>query len=327
VVAVRTKQLRRRCRWKSPRQSHVRSTRAVNEYHEFTGHVEAVERVAIRPRVSGFISAVKFDEGQEVRAGDVLFVIDPRPYEAELKRAKAELTCAVTARALAQSERERAEQLLAARAIWREEFDSRLAGSEQADAQVAAAEAAVEAVALNVTCTQVRASILGLVSKAVVTIGNLLTASSTLLTTLVSIDPVYVTFEDDDQQLLRYIAVHDGYQTGRIAEADVLVGLAGEEGTPHASKLVFRNTEVDPRTGTIRARAQLANPQRIFTPDMFARVTLADRQSYSAVLIKDSAIGTDQNLRFVYVRGADNRIEQRALKLGPTLVCESSIRA
>lgn len=293
--------------------------RSVNEYHEFTGHVEAVERVEIRPRVSGYIAAVKFAEGQEVKQGDVLFVIDPRPYEAELKRAKAQLAHAVTARALARSERERASKLLAARAISREEFDARVSGSEQADAEVQGADAAVDAAALNMTFTQVRAPISGLVSKAAITTGNLVSAGQTLLTTLVSIDPVYVTFEGEEQQLLRYVAVHEGQRTGRIADASVLVGLSNETGTPHAGRLVFLDNEVDAQTGTIRARAQLANPDRRFTPGMFARVKLADREPYAAVLIKDSAVGTDQNLRFALVVGQDNRIQQRTLELGPTI--------
>jgi RND family efflux transporter MFP subunit len=293
-------------------------TRSVTEFEEFTGHIEAVERVEIRPRVSGFISSVEFAEGEEVRKGDVLFVIDARPYEAELKRAKAELARAITARVLAKSERERATSLLEVRAISREEFDSRVAVSEQSGAQVEAAQAAVDAAALNMTFTRVHAPISGLIGKAEITTGNLVTAGATLLTTLVSIDPVYVVFEGDEQQVLRHAAA--GRESkGRLANVPVWVGLSGEEGHPREGKLVFLNNEIDAQTGTIRARGRLDNADRHYTPGMFARVKLAGSEGYNAVLVKDSAVGTDQNLRFVFVVGGDNRLQQRTLELGPTV--------
>jgi multidrug efflux system membrane fusion protein len=167
----------------------------ITEFDEFTGRFTAVDRVELRPRVSGYISSVSFTEGHEVKKGDVLFVIDPRPYDAEYKRAQAQLASARTQLSLAKSEHVRAQTLLEARAISKEEFDARVSGAEEAAANVQAAEAAVDAAKLNVTFTRVRAPISGLVSRAEVTAGNLVTSDQTLLTTLVSIDPIYVEFE------------------------------------------------------------------------------------------------------------------------------------
>jgi multidrug efflux system membrane fusion protein len=294
-------------------------SRPVKDYQEFTGHVEAVERVEIRPRVSGYISSVQFVEGKDVRKGDVLFVIDQRPYEAELKRVKAELARAVTAQSLAKSERERATTLLDLHAISREEFDARVAGSEQSGAQVQAAQAAVDAAELNMTFTQVRAPIAGLIGKAEVTPGNLVTNGQTLLTTLVSIDPVYVAFEGDEQQVLRHAGVRGASTNTKEPNVPVWIGLAGEGGYPHQGNLVFLNNEIDPATGTIRARGKFDNAERRFTPGMFVRLKLEDNERYDAVLIKDSAIGTDQSLRYVLVVDGDNRAQYRNVHLGPSV--------
>ncbi len=180
--------------------------RPITEFDEFTGRFAAVDRVELRPRVSGYIASVNFTEGHEVHKGDVLFVIDPRPYEAEFKRAEAELARATTQLNLAHSEHVRAQSLLEARAISKEEFEARVSSSEQATANVQAADAALDAAKLNLTYTQVHAPISGLVSRAEVTAGNLVTADQTLLTRLVSIDPIYVEFEGDEQVYLKYAA-------------------------------------------------------------------------------------------------------------------------
>lgn len=293
-------------------------SRPVKDYQEFTGHIEAVERVEIRPRVSGYISTVQFVEGKEVRKGDVLFAIDPRPYDAELKRAKADLARALTAQALAKSERERATTLLDLHAISREEFDARVAGSEQAGAQVQAAQAAVDAAELNVTFTQVRAPISGLIGKAEVTPGNLVTSGQSLLTTLVSIDPVYVSFEGDEQQALRHAGIRAGTKSTQ-ANVPVWIGLADESGYPHQGALVFLNNEIDAATGTIHARGKFDNADRRFTPGMFVRLKLEDSNRYDAVLIKDSAVATDQNLRYVLVVDGGNRAQYRTVQLGPNI--------
>jgi len=294
-------------------------TRNVTELDEFTGRFQAVERVEIKPRVSGYIASVNFTEGHEVKKGDVLFVIDPRPYAAELKRTQAELARATTQRTLARSVRNRAIKLLDQHAISQEEFDTRVAGSEQAGANVEAARAAVEAAQLNLGFTRIQAPISGLVSRAAITAGNVVTSGETLLTTIVSLDPIYVEFEGDEQVFLKYAALaREGERSGsQDAGSPVWVGLADEDGTPHEGTLVFLDNELNPQTGTIRARGRLDNHERRFTPGLFARVKLAGGGSHSALLINDSAIGTDQNLKYVYTVGPDHKVEYRPVKLGP----------
>jgi RND family efflux transporter MFP subunit len=294
-------------------------SRAVNEFDEFTGRFEAVERVEVRPRVSGYIASVNFIEGREVNKGDVLFVIDPRPYEAEYKHAKAQVEQARTQLALAKSERDRAVKLLDSHAISQEEFDTRAAGSDQAGANVEAAEAALDSAGLNLTFTRVTAPISGRISRAQVTTGNLVTAGQTELTTLVSLDPIYVSFDDDEQGFLKYNkqARNGDHASARDSQNTVLVGLADENGYPHQGVMVFVDNELNPSTGTIRGRARLDNHERIFTPGLFARIKLLGRDKYNALLINDSAVGTDQSVKYVFVVGADNKVQYRPVKLGP----------
>jgi multidrug efflux system membrane fusion protein len=293
--------------------------RPVTDFDEFTGKFVAVERVELRPRVSGYISSVELQAGQEVKKGDVLFTIDQRPYQAEFKRAQAELTRARTQLALSASERERAVKLLEQRAISREEFDSRVAGNEQADANVQAAAAALDTAALNLSFTQVRSPIAGLVSREEVTTGNLVAAGQTLLTTVVSVDKIYVEWEGDEQVYLKYAALtrKGDITNARDATTPVWVGLADESDTPHEGKMVFIDNALDPQTGTIRARALLDNAERRFTPGLFARVKLVGSAKYDALLVNDSAIGTDQNVRYVFALDKDNKARYRPVKLGP----------
>lgn len=289
-------------------------TRPVTDYEEFTGRITAVEHVEIRPRVSGYIASVDFTAGREVRKGDVLFTIDPRPYAAELKRAQADLARAKTALVLAQSERERAVKLLNAHAISQEEFDTRSSGSEQATANVQAAEAAMETAALNLSFTRVQAPIAGQVSKAAITVGNLVSAGETLLTTLVSIDPVYVEFDGDESLYSNRLA-----RSQQDKGSPLWVGIGGEQGHPHQGRLVFLDNQLDPATGTLHARGLLDNDERLFTPGMFARVKLTGSAEYQAVLVKDSAVGTDQNVKYVLVVNEQNQVEYRPVKLGPVV--------
>jgi RND family efflux transporter MFP subunit len=292
--------------------------RQITDFQEFTGRIEAVERVELRPRVSGTIESVAFRDGAAVNKGDVLFVIDPRPYDAALKRARAELTRAESAHRQARSERERAVKLLALHALSQEEFDARTAGSEKADADVQAAQAAVDAAQLDLAFTRVRAPISGMVGKAEITTGNFVNSGETLLTRLVSIDPVYVSYEGDEAAYLRQ-AQHTREQNGSAAARKaprVWVGLTNEEGYPHEGVMVFTDNELNSATGTIRARARLSNRDRLFTPGLFARVRLGEGASHSAVLIDDAAVGTDQTRRFVYVVKADNTLEYRTVELG-----------
>lgn len=295
--------------------------RPVTEFDEFTGRLVAVERVEVRPRVSGYIESVSFAAGREVRKGDILFTIDPRPYEAELKRTKAELARARTQLALARSERERAVKLLNLHAISKEEFDSRVAGSEQAAANVDAASAAVDTAALNLSFTKVRSPIAGLASREEVTAGNFVASGQTLLTTVVSVDKIYVEFEGNEQVYLKYAALARKGEIDRPRDGNnpIWVGLANEAGTPHEGKLVFIDNALDPHTGTIRARGLLDNSDRRFTPGLFARVKLVGSGEHDALLIRDSAVGTDQNVRYVLAVGADNTVQYRAVKLGPVV--------
>ena len=294
-------------------------SKPITEFDEFTGRLEAVERVELRPRVSGYVTAARFEQGHEVKRGDVLYVIDPRPYEATLKHARAELARARTQAELARSERERATRLIEKHAISQEEFDARTAGNEQAAANVAAAEAAVDAAALDLSFTQVRAPIDGLVGRAEVTAGNFVSAGQSLLTTVVSIDPIYVAFDGDEQVYLKYVnmELRGERQSSRTAPNPVWVGLADEQGHPHQGHMVFLDNELDPNTGTIHARGLFANKDRRFTPGMFARVKLIGSAEYNALLINDSAVGTDQSVKFVLKVGADNKVEYAPVKLGP----------
>jgi RND family efflux transporter MFP subunit len=300
-------------------------TRTVTDSESFSGRFDAVHHVDIRPRVTGYISSVNFVDGSIVHKGQLLFVIDPRPYEADYQRAQADLDQARAQAALAKAERIRAVSLFAAHAISKDEFDTRTANERQSAASVEAAKAAVAAAQLNLTFTRVTAPITGRVSRAIVTAGNLVTNGQTLLTTVVSLDPIYVQFNADEQAYLsfeKYAGRSARRQAARGAGPDALgnavyVGLADEQGYPHEGHLVFMDNSLDATTGTIYARALLANPDGRFVPGLFARIKLIGNDHYPAVLVNDSAIGTDQTLRYVLLLGADNRVELRPVELGP----------
>jgi multidrug efflux system membrane fusion protein len=277
-------------------------TRDVAQWDEFTGRVQAVETVELRPRVSGYVQEVAYREGQDVKKGDLLFVIDPRPYKAALDQAQANLERARAEQKLAQTQDRRAQTLIDAKAISREEFEIRKAASSQGDAGVRAAEAAVAAARLDLQFTQVRSPIDGRAGRAMVTEGNLAQTDATLLTTLVSQDPMYVYFDSDEQAFLRYAALaRKGERDG--VRNPVRIGLADEEGYPHAGTVDFIDNQVDSATGTIRARAVVANPDRVFTPGLFARVQLKGTGRFKAMLVDDKAVLTDQDRKYVYVLG------------------------
>ena len=291
-------------------------SRQIQDSDEFTGRFEAVERVEIRPRVSGYIASVNFVQGREVSKGDVLFVIDPRPYEASLQQAQAQLAQARSQLTLATSEQDRAIKLVAAHAISREELESRDAALQQANANVAGAQAAVDTAALNVSFTRVTSPITGVVSKAEITTGNLVTSGQTLLTTVVSVDPIYVSFQGDEQGFLNFMNyARDGGDAD--ATHPVFVGLANEEGYPHQGAMAFVDNEIDAATGTVRARGRLDNHDHQFTPGMFARVKVTGTKTFAALLINESAVGTDQGLKYVLRVGSGSTIEYRQVKLGP----------
>jgi multidrug efflux system membrane fusion protein len=289
--------------------------RVVREWDEFTGRVTAVETVELRPRVSGYIERVAYVEGQEVREGDLLFVIDRRPYLAELARAEAAVERARSQARLAGTQDARARALAEAKLISRDDAESRHANSDQSKAAVREAEAALAAARLNLSFTEVRAPISGRAGRALVTTGNLAQADATLLATVVSLDPVQVYFESDEQTYLRYTALARSGERA-ASQNPVRVGLANETGFPHAGAVDFVDNQVDPRTGTIRARAVLPNPDRIFTPGLFARVQVEGSGRFPALLVDDKAVLTDQDRKYVWVVGAGNTAERRDVVLG-----------
>jgi RND family efflux transporter MFP subunit len=293
----------------------------VKDWDEFTGRLQAVETVEIRPRVSGYIDKVAFTEGSLVKRGTLLFVIDPRPYQAEFDRAAADLKRFKTALDLGRTELVRVQRLKESGAVSEEELDERKSTVAQAEANVSGAQAALEAAALNLNFTKVSSPIDGRVSRAEVTRGNLVTGGAnggTLLSSVVSMDPIYIYFDADEQSYLRYVqiarsgAAPASHDTGK----PVQVGLANEEGFPHTGTVDFVDNQLNPQTGTIRARAVLQNKDGQFTPGLFARVQLLGGSEYSAILIDDRAVNTDQSQKYVLLLGANNQIEYRKVKLG-----------
>jgi multidrug efflux system membrane fusion protein len=295
--------------------------REIAEWDEFTGRLEAVDQVEIHPRVTGYIKRVTFAEGKEVKKGEVLFEIDPRPYEADLARAEAELESARSAASLAKSEVQRAGKLVAMQAISREEFDSRTSAEVQGGAQVRALEAAVQTARLNLEWTRVRSPIAGRVSNALVTAGNLVQAgppAGAVLTTVVSVDSMYLYFDSDEQTYLRYAsrARSSGGTNWRTARLPVYLGLANESGFPHEGRLDFVDNQVDPKSGTIRTRAVFSNRSRALTPGLFARVKLVGTEKVNTTLVRDAAIGTDQDRKFVLVVGPGDTLAYRPIVPG-----------
>ncbi|WP_425354708.1 efflux RND transporter periplasmic adaptor subunit [Burkholderia ambifaria] len=290
--------------------------RTVHVTDEFNGRVEAVDAVELRPRVSGYLERVAYKEGDRVVRGAVLFVIDQRPYRIALDRANAHLQRARATVNLAQLQYKRVQTLIASRATSQEELDSTRAADAQARADLSAAEAAVADAKLNLGFTEVRAPISGRVGRALVTTGNLASADQTLLTTLVSQDPVYVYFDCDEQSYLRYSAQRIDPRGRAIGANPVRIGLANETGFPHAGTVDFLDNRLDPATGTIRARARLANPDHVFTPGLYARVQLTSGRDDRALLIDDKAVLTDQDRKYVYVVGPGDKALRRDVTIG-----------
>ncbi len=287
--------------------------KSIAETQEFSGRLEAIERVEIRPRVSGYITAVNFKPGAEVKKGDVLFVIDQRPYQAEYDRAEAAAKSARAKAELAKLELTRAERLLGDKAIAQREYDERAAGLKELDATARAAEAQAQAAKLNLAYTRVTAPIDGRVSKAEITLGNLVDASA-VLTSVVSLDRIYASFDGDEETYLR---VSKDAHAGRAVA--VQVGLAGEEGFPHEGKLEFVDNQLDNRTGSVRMRATFENKDRAMAPGLFARVQIGGGNLKNALLITDRAVGTDQSRKFVFVVDKDGKAEYRTVTLGPVV--------
>ena len=291
----------------------------INEWDEFTGRLEAPESVEVRPRVSGYIDRVAFREGSLVKKGDLLFQIDPRPFEAEVKRLQAQVQQARASQTRAANEARRGERLRQSNAISAELADARASAAAEAQAAVAAAQAELDNAKLNLSFTRITAPIDGRVSRAEITEGNLVGAGQSLLTTLVSTDKVYAYFDADERVFLKYVelARQSGGQTGDASP--VYLGLSSEDGNPHLGQLDFLDNQVNPQTGTIRGRAVFDNRDGRFTPGLYARLKLVGSGTYDSALIQDAAVGTDLGKKFVLVLDKDNAVQYRAIELGPKL--------
>jgi multidrug efflux system membrane fusion protein len=297
--------------------AHVVSER-LTEWDTFTGRLEAPQNVELRPRVSGYIDIVAFEEGAIVEAGEPLFFIDNRPFKAEVKRLEADLATAHARLELAESEYNRAQNLVAKEAISVEVLDSRRAQFSEARAQKESVQASLELARLQLSYTRVEAPITGRVSRALVTKGNYVNAGQSLLTSLVSTDKVYAYFDADEQTYLNYVKLdkEGSRPSSRNTPNPVLMGLASDNDFPHEGVIDFVDNRINPTSGTIRGRAVFDNTQGDFIPGLFARIKLVGSASYEGILIDDKAIGTDLSKKYVLVLSENNIVQYRAVELG-----------
>ena len=312
--------------------------REVVDYEDFTGRTEAVESVEIRARVTGYLDQLLFKEGAEVKKGDLLFQIDPRPFQAEHNQALSQVVLRQANLKFREAELARNKLIFAKGALTQSELDQSVAARDEALAAVAAAEASTEYTKLNLEFTRIAAPVDGRISRAQVTPGNLVQADQTLLTTLVSVDPMYVYFDVDERAILRIqTSVREGkIQPRQGKEIPVLMGLATEEGFPHHGTIDFGDNRVDPSTGTIRVRGVFANPKpdrgdRVLMPGLFARVRVPVGDPYAALMVAERALGTDQGQKLVYVVNDKKEVEYRPVKIGKLYdglrVVEEGLRA
>ena len=294
----------------------------VSAWDEFSGRLEAVERVDIRSRVAGTIQSVQFREGALVKKGDLLLTIDPAPYAAEVERADAQVASAQARVAQARGEHERSQRLWSEQAISRREFDERLNGKGEADANLRAAQAALQTASLSLGYTQVRAPVSGRVGRLEVTVGNLVAAEpgSPVLTTLVSVSPIYASFDADEQVVAKALKDVQGSSASRnLDRIPVQMGTAASTDTPFEGKLQLVDNQVDAKSGTVRARAVFDNKDGQLMPGQFARIRMGQATTATALLVNERAIGTDQNKKFVMVVGADNKAIYREITLGASI--------
>ncbi len=287
----------------------------ITDWHAYSGRLEAVGRVEIRPQVSGTITAVHFKDGSLVSQGDELFTIDPRPYQAAVDRAKAQLEGARARVVYAASELRRAQRLLAANAVAKRDFEQKRNEARVASADQSAAVAALEAAQLDLEHTRIVAPIAGRVSRAEVTLGNVVQAGANapVLTSLVSVDKVYAAFDLDEQSYLRLM----NRQGNRQGDAmQVALGLGNESGYPRVGRLASIDNSMDVASGTIRVRAIFDNKDQALLPGLYARIRVSDGAPRQAVLIDEKAIGTDQDKRFVLVLNDEDKTAYRQVTLG-----------
>jgi multidrug efflux system membrane fusion protein len=296
----------------------------VSAWDEFSGRLEAVERVDIRSRVAGTIQSVHFREGALVKKGDLLLTIDPAPYAADVERADAQVAAAQARVTQAKGEQERSQRLWSEQAISKREFDERTNGKGEADANLRAAQAALQTAQLSLGYTQVRAPVSGRVGKLEVTVGNLVAAGpgAPVLTTLVSVSPIYASFDADEQvvaKALKDVGGNGGPASRSLERIPVQMGTAASTDTPFEGKLQLVDNQVDARSGTVRARAVFDNKDGQLMPGQFARIRMGQATKGTALLINERAVGTDQNKKFVLVVGADNKAVYREVTLGASV--------
>ena len=300
--------------------------REVTDYVDFTGRTEAVHSVDIRPRVTGYLVKMPFQEGVEVKAGDLLFIVDPRPYQAQVDQAQGQVDLYQAQLKLAKVtlSRDRAINSLSPGSISQQQFDQEQAVVDEAEARVAAYRKSMEIYKLSKEFTQVVAPIDGQISRYYLTLGNLVNQDTTLLTTIVSVDPMYAYFEMDEPTLLRLRKVNNaGRKRSSLDEKKmpVQIGVQGEEGFPHEGTINFFNNQVNPTTGSILVRGVFPNPapeggERLLTPGMFVRIRLPIGQPHQALLVIDRAVASDQDKKFVYVLDAENKVQYKRVTTG-----------
>ncbi|HJV61070.1 MAG TPA: efflux RND transporter periplasmic adaptor subunit [Albitalea sp.] len=295
----------------------------VAAWQEFSGRLEAVEHVELRSRAAGTVQAVHFREGALVKAGDLLITIDPAPYAAEVERAQAQVVAAQARVAQLQGDHARAVRLWDEQAIARRELDERTNGLREAEANLRAAQAALQSAQLNLGYTQVRAPISGRVGKLEVTVGNLIAAGpgAPVLTTLVSVSPIYASFDADEQVVTRALKELPGGASARahLERIPVLLGTADDKDTPVQGQLQLIDNQVDAKSGTVRVRAKFDNKDGALMPGQFARLRMGQASATPALLVNERAIGTDQNKRFVIVVDKDNKAVWREVTLGASV--------
>ena len=294
-------------------------TRQVVDWDDYVGRFEAIQDVEVKPRISGTVQSILFREGVEVGKGQALFVIDPRPYRAALAQARADLAKAQAAVANARTELARAQKLLSAEAISREEYETKQATLRSAVASSESARAQVDARALDLSFTTVASPISGRVSDKRVSVGSYVTAGQTVVTRVVTVNPIRFGFDGAESFYLKYVrqAKSGERLSSRYAPNPVDIQLADEQGYRWHGRMRFVDNAIDPQSGTIRAYAEVANPGGFLVPGMFGRARLLGSGAYPALLVPDEAIVTDQTRRFVYVVGSDGKTIQRPVETGP----------
>lgn len=304
--------------------------REIVEWDEFTGRTEAVETVEVRPRVSGHVVEVRFQSGQLVKKGDVLFAIDPRWYQAEFDRRQAEIEQAQAQLDNAQRDAKRSARLVASKTISSEDSDTTQSKFAEAKAALESAKAVAATARLDLENTEVRAPIAGRVSRALLTAGNYVSGvagGASLLTTLVSVDPIYVYADIDESSLLKINAVAQKAGNSDEHKVPVELGLADEEGFPRRGTVESFDNRLDANTGTILLRAEFPNPDGRIVPGLFAHIRVPVSAKHPALFVEENAIGTDQAQKFVLAVGPDHTVEYRKVQLGPEINGQRIVRA